>query len=104
MMSQEDKGLDVEMEDEGEFQLDCPEGKSLLLSFSVGRIVVDMDSMEVKSLKLSRKFCQLFGKDGLARADILRDIEGEIDRLRETSIEEYMDTIESHDKGGNNGI
>lgn len=94
MMSQEDKGLDVEMEDEDEF----------LEELSIGRIVVDMDSMEVTSLKLSRKFCQLFGKDGLARADILRDIEGEIDRLRETSIEEYMDTIESHDKGGNNGI
>ena len=93
-MSQEDKGLDVEMEDEDEF----------LEELSIGRIAVDMDSMEVTSLKLSRKFCQLFGKDGLARADILRDIEGEIDRLRETSIEEYMDTIESHDKGGNNGI
>jgi len=72
MMGQEDKGLDVEMEDEDEF----------LEELSIGRIVVDMNSMEVTSLKLSPRFCQLFGNDGLARADVLGDVVRLFERTR----------------------
>ena len=60
------------------------------VELSLGKIVVDIDAMELVSLKLSAKFHRLFGTDGLARADILRDLEDEIDRLRETSIKEYI--------------
>jgi len=80
MMGQEDKGLDGDMEVEGEF----------LEELSLGKIVVDMDSMEVKSLKFSRKFHQLFGKDGLARADILKDISCLVEDFRESSVNEYF--------------
>jgi hypothetical protein len=60
------------------------------VELSLGKIVVDIDAMELVSLKLSAKFHRLFGTDGLARADILRDLEDEINRLRETSIKEYI--------------
>ena len=100
MMSQEDKGLDVGMEDEDEFVMDC-----VLEELSIGRIVVDMDSMYVKSLKFSRKFRQLFGKDSLARADVLKDIACLIEVFRASSADDYfLELVSPQNEGDDNGV